>query len=509
MKKLIALLLALVMVLSLVACGGEKAPAADAPAADKPAADAPAADGAADELEFVELTWYTVGQPQAGAQEVYDKMNEYLEEKLNCHVNIITYDYGSYDEMLNLACQAGEAFDICFTSGWCFDYDQAVRKGYLLPLDDLIAQYAPDYKAELPEHYFNDAKYEGTSYSMVNYQIMAQAGGVVIRKDLADKYNFDTTQVKSLADLEPLFEAVKADDPSMYGFLPDPTGGWLLPSNTDAFNLEPAIHGSHPAYVKFVDGKATIVNLMEEPETVEQIKLLNDWYNKGYIRADSASLTDLISEEASGKYAAWKAGSCKPGCDIDQLNLTGYPCYVQRLEVWTTMRSQTIATMNGISATSKNPERAVMFLNLLWEDEYLFNLLSHGIQDVHWEWANEADKIVRNISADYNPVVEWAYGNQFDAYPREGQTATVWEETKVVNESAVPSRLNSFAFDDSNVKTENAMCNAVIEEYWFGFITGTLDAETKVPEFLQKLDDAGWDTVVAEMQAQLDAHLGQ
>ena len=40
MKKLIALLLALVMVLSLAACGGKtEAPAADAPAADAPAAE--------------------------------------------------------------------------------------------------------------------------------------------------------------------------------------------------------------------------------------------------------------------------------------------------------------------------------------------------------------------------------------------------------------------------------------------------------------------------------------
>ena len=50
MKKLIAMLLALVMVLSLVACSsGQPAdkPAADAPAADAPAADAPAADAPA------------------------------------------------------------------------------------------------------------------------------------------------------------------------------------------------------------------------------------------------------------------------------------------------------------------------------------------------------------------------------------------------------------------------------------------------------------------------------
>ena len=48
MKKLLALLLALVMVLGLVACGAADEPAADAPAADAPAADAPAADAPAD-----------------------------------------------------------------------------------------------------------------------------------------------------------------------------------------------------------------------------------------------------------------------------------------------------------------------------------------------------------------------------------------------------------------------------------------------------------------------------
>lgn len=58
MKKLIALLLALVMVIGLVACGGEKEPAADAPATE-PAADAPATEPAAD-------------APEAGAMSLED-----------------------------------------------------------------------------------------------------------------------------------------------------------------------------------------------------------------------------------------------------------------------------------------------------------------------------------------------------------------------------------------------------------------------------------------------------
>ena len=49
MKKILAMLLALVMVLSLAACGGASAPAEEAPKADAPAAEAPAAEAPAEE----------------------------------------------------------------------------------------------------------------------------------------------------------------------------------------------------------------------------------------------------------------------------------------------------------------------------------------------------------------------------------------------------------------------------------------------------------------------------
>lgn len=55
MKKLIALLLALVMAIGLVACGSGAPAATEAPAADAPAADAPAAEAPADEGKVIKL----------------------------------------------------------------------------------------------------------------------------------------------------------------------------------------------------------------------------------------------------------------------------------------------------------------------------------------------------------------------------------------------------------------------------------------------------------------------
>ena len=53
MKKILAMILALVMVLSLAACGGSSEPAAEAPAAEAPAAEAPAAEAPAAEGKVV------------------------------------------------------------------------------------------------------------------------------------------------------------------------------------------------------------------------------------------------------------------------------------------------------------------------------------------------------------------------------------------------------------------------------------------------------------------------
>ena len=96
MKKLLSLVLALVMVLSLVACAKTEAPKADAPAADAPAADAPAADApaadapAADaaELEAVVLSMNVLDAEKHGKH----ARNEYVKEKFNLTYVFIGHD---------------------------------------------------------------------------------------------------------------------------------------------------------------------------------------------------------------------------------------------------------------------------------------------------------------------------------------------------------------------------------------------------------------------------------
>lgn len=85
MKKLISLLLVLVMVLGLVACGGSSAPATEAPKADAPQAEAPAADPNARPFEGRTLT---IAHGHHAYADAYNAQFAAFEEKYGCTIEV-------------------------------------------------------------------------------------------------------------------------------------------------------------------------------------------------------------------------------------------------------------------------------------------------------------------------------------------------------------------------------------------------------------------------------------
>ena len=62
-----------------------------------------------------------------------------------------------------------------------------------------------------------------------------------------------------------------------------------------------------------------------------------------------------------------------------------------------------------------------------------------------------------------------------------------------------------FAFDEEPVMTELAAIRQVTNEYYRALTAGRADPETELPKFLDALNNAGLETVLAEEQSQLDA----
>ena len=88
----------------------------------------------------------------------------------------------------------------------------------------------------------------------------------------------------------------------------------------------------------------------------------------------------------------------------------------------------------------------------------------------------------------------------------EGQPEDVWEQTKEVNDSAATSPLLGFSFDVEPVQQEVTNVSTVVKQYE-SLVGGELPVEETNAEFVDQLKTAGIDTVLEEMQRQVDEFL--
>ena len=157
MKKLLALLLALVMVLGLAACGTSTTTPTAAPD------NAPAAPTAA-ELEPVTLKIWFHGStvtPDASAK-VMESVNAYLKDKINATIEPIWGTWGDFDQATVTALAGGDKVDMYFTCNWSADeYNKYAKDGYWVKLDDMLDTYAPELKATIPQGIWDCAETNG------------------------------------------------------------------------------------------------------------------------------------------------------------------------------------------------------------------------------------------------------------------------------------------------------------------------------------------------------------
>ncbi len=115
MKKIIALLLALVMVFSLVACGAKEEAPAEAPETDAPAAEeAPAEEEAAPAAEGGSVYWLNF-KPES--DEALKNLAKLYTEKTGVEVKVETAASGTYNETLTAEMDKGDAAPTMFVVG--------------------------------------------------------------------------------------------------------------------------------------------------------------------------------------------------------------------------------------------------------------------------------------------------------------------------------------------------------------------------------------------------------
>ncbi|MDR2068633.1 MAG: ABC transporter substrate-binding protein [Spirochaetaceae bacterium] len=452
----------------------------------------------------IELVYYVGGRgAQVDLPAVLVEVNKYLTDKIGCTLKIIETDFGNYNQKLQMVIASQEEFDLCYTADWSGDFYNNVSKNAFLELDDLIDQYAPQLKTDIPANGWEAVKVNGKIMAVPNQQIWARSNGWAAQVSYLEKYNFNPTTVKKVADLEPLLAAIKRDNPTWYPLSAHTDG--ILDFLTYYMGYDELIGRHIPGVILFTDNNLKAINQFELPQVQEHYRLMRQWNQKGYIRPDAATVTDISADSKAGRLPVGFPGTMKPGQDVqDTISNGGRPIKSFALSTPIQTTSGITGTMTAISRTSKHPDKAIQFINLMNSDKYLYNLIINGIEGKHYTWIDK--DFIRPIpNSGYTPNADWMYGNQFLAYFKEGQSVTDWEETIKINTSAKPSPALGFVFNPIPVQTEIAGVSAVVKEYELALDTGAVDPDRVLPEFLAKLKGAGSDILLTELQKQLDA----
>lgn len=443
----------------------------------------------------VTLKVHAIVGPQADEKAVFEALNKVTKEKLNTNVNYLFHG-GAFADKIQVIIASGEEYDICFTSSWLNNYNTNVTKGAFVDITDML-EATPKLKAELPEYLWNAAKVKGKIYAVPNQQIVARAIPIMGPKEYIEGTGVDLASIKDLKSSEEYFQKAK----DQYGAR---FAGMVGADIADLNGYEMIVDGLTGGAIKKDDATAKVVNFYETPEYKESLDIIADFAKKGLV--DSEAVTNPEYSEGqrkAKKISAFYTGTYKPGGDTEESIRAGYDCVLEPLgQKPYVSTANVIATMQAVSKSSKNPERALQYLELINTDKEAMNILSYGIEGKHY--TKVSDNVIKiNADAGYAPGSSWAVGNVFNTYVVEGQPEDVWEKTKEMNDSAIASPILGFAFDTEPVKLQLTSVTKIAKEYE-ALGGGALEVEKGLKEMNAKMKTAGIDEVIAEMQRQID-----
>lgn len=448
--------------------------------------------GAESSEPAVDLIWYTIGTPPKDLAKVNQAINDYIKPKINATVEMKMLDWGDYSQKMQVIVASGEPYDIAFTSTWANDYYGNAQKGAFYPIDQLLDQYGQGIKQALNPAFLEGTKVNGHNYGLPTNKELAQQRVFRFNKTFVDKYHFDLSTVKTVQDLAPMLKTFKEKE----GYAPIPGKiAEFLPYDLPISDL-PFIG----VPLNTTDYK--LVNVWDTPEAKTYLDTVREYYKEGYFPKDVATQTDAGDYFQTGKWLL-DVADAQPYADNLWSNDAGYGVVSVPMQDPVTYNWSVAGSLQAINAKSKHPEKAMEFLNLLYTDKTLLNLVDFGIEDVHYK--KTGDNSQQAITDSGYGFPAFTVGNEMLSFLNTNDPADKWDKFKEFNDSATNSPLLGFLPDTSSITTEIANLKNVKDSVYDALFSGTIDPEENLPKVDKKLQDSGLDKVMAELQKQIDA----
>ena len=497
-KRILAAMLTLSMVVSMTACGNSEAGGSKDSAKNNGNGDEP-----------YTVTMVLNGSTQPDEERIEQKINEILEPELNANLDIVVLPWASASQQLQLMLSGDEKIDVFYTQAT--NAVQYMNAGQIIDMSELIDKYGTNIKQIYGEDIAKINQVEGFVYGVPNQIERGSIPAVFMRKDLVEKYNIDTSQIKEPKDLESVFETVKAGEPDMTMLYSINDGDTPV---TRLFRGDNLSDNNYLGVLMDQTNSTKLENFFATDWFKDTTTMLHNWYQKGYISQDAGTNTENWRTVCKAGNLFSLFFSYHPGTPVEFESSTGYdfeivPFYNEPIINSSSYNGVTFS----IAQNSENPEKTMEVLDYIYGSSEIMNLLNWGEQDKDYV-IEDADNGIINFpegitsdNAGYNLNLGWELPNQFIAYKWTGSDPQLWEKMEEFNGSAKSSKAVGFLFDSSNCSSEIAALSNIVKQYSGALYSGSGDPDELIPELLEALDDAGINEVIQAKQEQLDAFL--
>ena len=521
-KQVLALLLGTAMAVSLLAGCGSKSSSESTQAVSSAAETSTEvkesgseAASAVDTSEHVDLKMYLVGDKPEGFDDVYAKVNEVLEEKLNCSIAVDWLSWAEHDKKYSLLFSSGEDFDMIFTAtSWCH-FEQTVALGGFKTLEkEFIQTYAPGIWETLPEVAWEQATLNGSICMVPANFTEVQLDTFALRGDLMEKHGYK--DITSYEELTSFFKACAKDgiyatttaDGMYYPWFQ--SQGYVITGGAPSHGRLVLYHGSDPA-------DTNLKYILDWDEFGEYCHDMKEMADAGCWPSDVLSSTaDRQDGLLTGKSVGmrWNLGSCKlyanqVNAENPEWNVNIYNVLPDGMYAGTKYINGGI----GINANSKNPERAMMVLNEFATNQEIQDLTQLGIEGVNWEAVGDDQyKIIEGHA--YNTSNNWGWRNldiqrtQYQENPTAVDTRAIELDKYFQEHKRGDHVLDGFSFDTAPVSVQYAAVEAAMGTYFDPLLCGLVeDVDTSLEQFRSAMEAAGIREVLEEMQKQVDEYV--
>jgi putative aldouronate transport system substrate-binding protein len=456
-------------------------------------------------LAPVTLSFIFYDSKKSATDEVWNTIASEFQDQLNAKFDVSFIAGSDYIDKMLVKFSAGDVWDLNFDGDWLQYYRTVAMNGYMA-LDDLLPRYAPDlYKAYQSSGALEAAKVNGKVVALPWTNIMTNRPFFQWRADLID---VDPATVKSIEDVERVLYQLKQRYPDRYT---------IENANIEVFLMkDELISGTHNFVFNPKDPRVQVQYIAETAAFRERARYAEKWQKDGLIWADvlvdqldhnqlinqGRLITKWGTHEFSTDSRAWVEPTARWGFSS---------LYDDKIFQLRTPLSNIVA----IPRTSRNPERTLMWLNLLETSQKMFDMVMYGIEGKTYVLNGRNVEYPAGMNDNNSNFMNWQgrwalFKPQFmrgDPLYREG----FWQEEKdfaLGNSNNLASPLDGFSLNTDSIVSELAQIQAIYDAANKMLDVGlAVPSDTTIDRLIADLNRAGLQKVKTEYQRQVDAFL--